>query len=232
MDSFFSSLTEIELSWQVCLVRLLLSFFAGGIMGLERKLRMRFVGIRTLVLICVSSCVIMLLSIYLSRILFAGSGDPARLAAQVVSGIGFLGGGAILREGFNVKGLTSAAIIWTAAALGLAIGAGFLLPAVVTLVIVMVTLVLIEFLEERFFPAEDLKVLTLSCSQAQPEMTALKQAASRFGIAVISITSASSLGSSHLFEVSYEVRIPKTVDFVFFVNCLREEFDVVDVVLK
>ena len=108
MDGILSGMTGMELSWQVCLVRLLLSFLAGGIMGLERKLRMRFVGIRTLVLICVSSCVIMLLSLYLSTV---GNGDPARLAAQVVSGIGFLGGGAILREGFNVKGLTSAAII-------------------------------------------------------------------------------------------------------------------------
>lgn len=229
MDSILSALTGVELTWQVCLVRLLLSFLAGGIMGLERKLRMRFVGIRTLVLICVSSCVIMLLSLYLST---AGNGDPARLAAQVVSGIGFLGGGAILREGFNVKGLTSAAIIWTAAALGLAIGAGFLLPALVALGIALVTLVVIEFLEEHFFPAEDLKVLTLTCSQNQPDMPSLKQAAARFGIAVVALNSASTLGPNHLLEVSYEVRIPKSVDFAFFANCLREEFDVVDVVLK
>lgn len=229
MEGILSGMTRADLTWQVCLVRLLLSFLAGGIMGVERKLRMRFVGIRTLVLICVSSCVIMLLSLYLSR---GGNGDPARLAAQVVSGIGFLGGGAILREGFNVKGLTSAAIIWTAAALGLAIGAGFLLPALVALGIALVTLVLIEFLEEHFFPAEDLKVLTLTCSQNQPDMRSLKQAAARFGIAVAALSSASSLGSSHLLEVSYEVRIPKSVDFLFFANCLREEFDVVDVVLK
>ena len=229
MDGILSGMTGMELSWQVCLVRLLLSFLAGGIMGLERKLRMRFVGIRTLVLICVSSCVIMLLSLYLSTV---GNGDPARLAAQVVSGIGFLGGGAILREGFNVKGLTSAAIIWTAAALGLAIGAGFLLPALVALGIALVTLVLIEFLEEHFFPAEDLKVLTLTCSQNQPDMRSLKQSAAQFGIAVVALSSASSLGSSHLLEVSYEVRIPKSVDFLYFANCLREEFHVVDVVLK
>ena len=92
MDGFSSELAGTVLSWEVCFVRILLSFSAGAIMGLERKFRMRFVGIRTLVLICVSSCVIMLLSIYLSRVLFEGSGDPARLAAQVVSGIGFLGG--------------------------------------------------------------------------------------------------------------------------------------------
>ena len=113
MGAFFSSIAGTSLSWEVCLVRILLSFLTGSIMGLERKFRMRFVGIRTLVLICVSSCVIMLLSIYLAQGGFANTGDPARLAAQVVSGIGFLGGGAILREGFNVKGLTSAAIIWT-----------------------------------------------------------------------------------------------------------------------
>ncbi len=231
MDAFFSDLAGTALPWETCVARILLSFLAGCIMGLERKFRMRFVGIRTLVLICVSSCVIMLLSIYLSQVLFDGSGDPARLAAQVVSGIGFLGGGAILREGFNVKGLTSAAIIWTAAALGLTIGAGFLLPALVALLISLVTLVLIELLEEHFFPAEDLKILFLTCAAIPPEPKSLKRIASRFGVVVTSLSSASSCDNS-LLEVSYEVRITKYVDFQSLATQLRHDFDIVDIELR
>lgn len=228
MDAFFADLTGTSLHWKICITRILLSFFAGCLMGLERKFRLRFVGIRTLVLICVSSCVIMMLSIYLS---FDGSGDPARLAAQVVSGIGFLGGGAILREGFNVKGLTSAAIIWTAAALGLAIGAGFLLPAFVALVLALVTLVLIELLEEYFFPAEELKILFLTCEELPPDAKALKRVASKFGVIVTNLNGASSSPNS-LIEVSYEVRITKYIDFQSFVTTLRQDFKLVDIELR
>lgn len=230
MDVFFSELVGTALSWEVCFVRIFLSFLAGCIMGLERKFRMRFVGIRTLVLICVSSCVIMLLSIYLSQVLFVSSGDPARLAAQVVSGIGFLGGGAILREGFNVKGLTSAAIIWTGAALGLSIGAGFFFPALIALVFSLVALVLIEFLEEHFFPAEELKVLYLTCSENQPSLKDLKSLAAKFGVIVTNLNNASLV--DNILKVSYEARIPKSVDFENLAHDLRRQFKVTSVELR
>lgn len=227
---FFSELVGTALSWEICFVRIFLSFLAGCIMGLERKFRMCFVGIRTLVLICVSSCVIMLLSIYLSRVLFAGSGDPARLAAQVVSGIGFLGGGAILREGFNVKGLTSAAIIWTGAALGLSIGAGFLFPAFVALIFSLVALILIEFLEEHFFPAEELKVLYLTCTENQPTLKDLKPLAAKYGVIVTNLNNASLV--DNVLKVSYEARIPKSVDFEKLAQDLRQRFKVTAVELR
>ncbi len=227
---FFSELVGTALSWEICFVRIFLSFLAGCIMGLERKFRMRFVGIRTLVLICVSSCVIMLLSIYLSRVLFAGSGDPARLAAQVVSGIGFLGGGAILREGFNVKGLTSATIIWTGAALGLSIGAGFLFPAFVALIFSLVALILIEFLEEHFFPAEELKVLYLTCTENQPTLKDLKPLAAKYGVIVTNLNNASLV--DNVLKVSYEARIPKSVDFEKLAQDLCQRFKVTAVELR
>lgn len=227
---FFSELVGTALSWEICFVRIFLSFLAGCIMGLERKFRMCFVGIRTLVLICVSSCVIMLLSIYLSRVLFAGSGDPARLAAQVVSGIGFLGGGAILREGFNVKGLTSAAIIWTGAALGLSIGAGFLFPAFVALIFSLVALILIEFLEEHFFPAEELKVLYLTCTENQPTLKDLKPLAAKYGVIVTNLNNASLV--DNVLKVSYEARIPKSVDFEKLAQDLCQRFKVTAVELR
>ena len=108
MDQLITVFSAEALTVPVCTVRLLLSFVAGCILGLERKFRMQFVGMRTLVLICVSSSLLMMLSVYTVQIAVPLSGDPARIAAQVVSGIGFLGAGAILRHGLNVRGLTSA----------------------------------------------------------------------------------------------------------------------------
>ena len=112
-----------------CLLKVAVSFFCGIVLGIERRTRQQFIGLRTLILICVSSCLLMQISLYIAT-LSQGRGDPGRIAAQVVSGIGFIGAGAILHQGLNIKGLTSAAIIWTAAALGLAIGAGYLVPSV------------------------------------------------------------------------------------------------------
>ncbi len=84
---------------------------------------------------------------------FAKTADPTRIAAGIVTGIGFLGAGAILRQGEDVKGLTTAASIWTAAAIGMAIGFGLYVTGVVATVLVLVTLVGLRFIEVRFFPA-------------------------------------------------------------------------------
>jgi putative Mg2+ transporter-C (MgtC) family protein len=105
------------------IIRLILACVLGALIGLERESGDRPAGFRTHTLVCMGSCLFMLVSIYG----FTGNSatrDPARLAAQVVSGIGFLGAGTILHEGVNVKGLTTAASIWMIAAIGLAVGAG------------------------------------------------------------------------------------------------------------
>ena len=136
-----------------CLVRIGCSFICGLLLGIERKTRQHPVGLRTLILISVSST---LLSIF--SVLIANNpdipGDPTRVAAGVVTGIGFLGGGAILHQGLNIRGLTSAAVIWTAAALGLACGIGQFFIVGITLLVSLISLVLLEKVEYKLFPAE------------------------------------------------------------------------------
>lgn len=123
-------------------IRLLLSILFGGIIGIERESVNRPAGFRTHILVCVGSTLTMLVSLYIFE-LYEGrtSVDPARIAAQVVSGIGFLGAGTILREGATVRGLTTAASLWTVAAIGLAIGSGFYFAAGITTVLTFVTLI-------------------------------------------------------------------------------------------
>ena len=129
------------------LIRLILSAIMGGSIGIEREANNRPAGLRTHILVSVGSTLIMLVSIYG----FKGEGDPARLAAQVVSGIGFLGAGTILRTGNSIKGLTTAASLWVCAGIGLAIGAGYYFGGIVTAVIVLISLVLLGTVEKKVF---------------------------------------------------------------------------------
>lgn len=123
------------------IARLVISVVLGGIIGFERQQHGKTAGLRTHILVCLGSCLVAILSLNL----YAGvegktNADPARLAAQVVSGIGFLGAGAIMKEGPTIKGLTTAASLWVVASVGLATGVGALAGAAATTVLVVVVL--------------------------------------------------------------------------------------------
>ncbi len=127
------------------ILRLVLACICGGIIGYERTKRFKAAGIRTHILVSIGAALIMILSKYAfadleteggARILGTMSADAARLGAQVISGISFLGAGVILHKGSSVKGLTTAAGLWTTAAIGVAIGAGLIWPALLTTAIV------------------------------------------------------------------------------------------------
>ncbi|MDO8603770.1 MAG: MgtC/SapB family protein [Candidatus Omnitrophota bacterium] len=132
--------------------RLFLAAALGGIIGFERqKHNKRIAGLRTHILVTVGSALIMLVSIYLFEA-YAGKApvDPARIAAGVVTGIGFLGAGTIIRSGENVQGLTTAASLWTVSGIGLAVGCGFYIAGCTASIITLATLYLL-----RKIPIED-----------------------------------------------------------------------------
>ncbi|CAN7752973.1 MgtC/SapB family protein [Paenibacillus sp. LjRoot56] len=124
-------------------IRILMAVSLGGLVGLEREWSNHAAGLRTHILVCIGSTAIMLLSIYgFSQFVTEANVrmDPARLAAQVISGIGFLGAGTIMRTGSTVSGLTTAASVWVVAAIGLCVGAGFYYCAVLATVMVLLSL--------------------------------------------------------------------------------------------
>ncbi|MEA4882209.1 MAG: MgtC/SapB family protein [Clostridia bacterium] len=135
----------IRNSWLLGLATIL-----GALVGLEREKQGKSAGLRTHSLVCLGSALITLVSIYGFGPYADGVRDPARVAAQIVSGIGFLGAGTIMREGANIKGLTTAASLWTTAGIGLAIGAGLVVPAVVATAFVEIVLVVMGKVERRF----------------------------------------------------------------------------------
>ncbi|MBP7213228.1 MAG: MgtC/SapB family protein [Anaerolineaceae bacterium] len=138
------------------LMRLGLSVVLGGIIGAEREHNNQPAGLRTNMILVIGACLAMMLSINLGTV--AGA-DPARLAAQVVSGIGFLGAGAILRFGFNVKGLTTATTLWTMAIVGLAVGMGYYLISMITTAVIMIVLSVLDLIERRFVRANILRTI-------------------------------------------------------------------------
>jgi putative Mg2+ transporter-C (MgtC) family protein len=125
---FLSAVPTLE--WPHVLLRLSVAAALGGAIGMERELRERQAGLRTHLVVCVGSALFTLVSAYgFHEFLVSGGSlvrtDPTRIAAQIVSGIGFLGAGAIIRQGLSVKGLTTAATLWLVAAIGMAAGAGY-----------------------------------------------------------------------------------------------------------
>ena len=134
-----------ELSWIEVILRVVLAAVLGGAIGLERELRDREAGLRTHLLVSVGAALFTMVSAYAwtdwrfsteEGLVF----DPTRIAAQVVTGIGFLGAGAIIRQGLSVKGLTTAATLWVVAAIGMAAGVGYYEAALVTTALVLVSL--------------------------------------------------------------------------------------------
>ncbi len=127
------------------LVRLLLSLVVGGALGLEREIRDKAAGFRTIIFICVGSTLFTILSLRIG-----GSNDMTRIASNIVVGVGFLGAGTIMREGGRITGLTTAAVVWLVAALGMSIGAGQYGLALATAVIALVVLRIFPLVERLF----------------------------------------------------------------------------------
>ncbi len=195
------------------LIRIGLSFVCSFVLGLERKSHQHTVGIRTLVLMGLSSCLLSILSVHMAEFP-AVKGDPTRIAAGVITGIGFLGGGAILKLGLNIRGLTTAAIIFTTSAIGMSFGAGLYLPPVVIFVIVMIILLTMDKFEKKFFPAAKTKVVVIKFTideNAEDYNQKSKDIMVGYGFIVHDVNS-KYLPKENLMELDYTVKTPDKLD--------------------
>ena len=137
-----------EVTYLAVFLRIFAAVIVGGILGMERGMKNRPAGLRTYMLVCVGACVIMLTNQFIYQA--AGTGDPVRMGAQVVSGIGFLGAGTIIVTRRNqIKGLTTAAGLWSAAGVGLALGVGFYEAALAGTLAVFVVMTLLQKMDNK-----------------------------------------------------------------------------------
>ncbi len=135
------------------LTRIGLSILFGFMLGFERELTGKFAGLRTHILVCTGACVFTILSIYGFKMAetagFVGTNDPARIAAQIITGIGFIGAGTVMRSGTNILGITTAATLWVCAAVGMACGTGEFSLAAIATISTMAILTLIRIFEKK-----------------------------------------------------------------------------------
>jgi putative Mg2+ transporter-C (MgtC) family protein len=218
-------LASSSLNWDEALLRLVLAGVLGGMIGLERELREREAGLRTHLLVSVGAALFTTAGAYG----FSGSVrvDPTRVAAQIVTGIGFLGAGAIIRQGFSVRGLTTAATLWVVAAVGLAAGAGYYSGAVITTAVVLIALWplrLIAYQLLRRFRPEDGRLL-VELPVGTPPGTVIDEVV-RTGVRISSI-GVGQEGDRRRLEL--DVVLPKDVTAPHLVARVADVPDVADV---
>lgn len=157
-------LSELDF-FLLILSRIGFSILFGFILGFEREVTGKFAGLRTHILVCVGACAFTLLSIYGFRMHniegLSGINDPARIGAQIITGIGFIGAGTVMRHGTNVLGITTAATLWVCAAVGMACGCGMFIIAAVTSVFSLIVLILIRKFESSFLLSKSSETKTL-----------------------------------------------------------------------
>lgn len=191
------------------LLRLVISVILGGLIGIEREAANRPAGLRTHILVSVGSTLMMIISIYG----FDGIGDPSRLAAQVVSGIGFLGAGTILRTGDTITGLTTAASLWVCAGIGLAIGSGYYLAALITAIVVLLSLISFGRIEDRI--GRNKQRITIICDNKPGLIGSVGTLLGKNNILIkdVAIKKLGDRGSDeNILEVVFTVSIPDSVD--------------------
>lgn len=164
-SSFWNDINSAEVTTSSAIFKLVVSMALGSAVGWERKQKGQSAGIRTFSLICMGATLAMLISIYVPQVyLGLKNGDPGRIAAQVISGIGFLGAGAIIQMKGSVRGLTTAAGIWMVAAIGMAVGLGLYLLAIAATLLILVILHIVERIEHRVAMGAESRIIRLRLS--------------------------------------------------------------------
>ena len=202
-------------------IRLAASFVCGFCLGIERKVRQHTVGIRTLTLICVSSCLLCIVSAVVAQNDGIVKGDPGRIAAAVITGIGFLGAGAIVNQGLNIRGLTSAAIIFTSAALGVACGARMYIPVAVVLVFSFILLLIVSKIEKKLFPADKRKLFCIQTSDSSIDEALIRKTLADYGVSIHDLNTSYET-STGKFILSYTGKTPESLDILGLTKKLSE----------
>jgi len=192
------------------ILRLLTAAGLGAVIGLERERDNQPAGLRTHMILVIGSALAMCLSINLAAM---GDGDPARLAAQVISGIGFLGAGAILRYGFNVKGLTTATTLWSMAIVGLAVGYGYYLIGMVTTALMLLTLTLINILEKKFIRTSIARTFIVQALDRPGIVKDIRKVITRLSEKIITFTIQKNIKSKRLrISIAAHVRVGEKME--------------------
>ncbi|MBQ0115647.1 MAG: MgtC/SapB family protein [Bacteroidales bacterium] len=214
MNGFLEQIMSSDVNTLNSLFKLLLSMALGTCIGLERRRKGQIAGLRTFALISMGATLAMIISIFVPQeYLGLKNGDPGRIAAQVVSGVGFLGAGAIIQMKGSVRGLTTAAGIWTTACIGLAVGAGMYVISTVATLLIIFVLVNLERIEQRHNFVWESKVVRIKFKGIVSDFTACKDLLKSEGV-IITDELIRYDYPAETTVVNYMVRVRHTTDFV------------------
>lgn len=220
--------TELYLSWTQILVRIGFSLLAGVIIGIEREISNHSAGMRTHALVCVGSALASLISCEMAgniTMFNPARVDISRIAAGVITGIGFLGAGAIIKtkQHSYIYGLTTAATLWVTGCLGLSIGMGYYKMSLITLVTIMITIVTLKIIENKLISARSTKTITLSFINQNEFVSFIDSYCSRRHIQIMSIRYFGSKDSltdagERIYNCTYTIKLPRNIELKEIVN--------------
>lgn len=220
-SDLWTSVNSVEVNGLQAIFKLFLSMLLGSVVGYERKRKGQMAGLRTFALISMGATLAMLISIYVCQE-YQGlkNGDPGRVAAQVITGVGFLGAGAIIQMKGSVRGLTTAAGIWMVSTIGLAVGVGMYLLSFVATLLILFILVLLERIEHRHDMGSEVRIIRLKLSEVVEDISAYRKVLSAHRVTLVNV----------FVEYNYEtpmtylnliVRTKETTDFIKLFAALR-----------
>ena len=219
-------------SYNDIFIRLIASAILGGVVGLERERHNQPAGFRTHMILCLGATLITLISIYMAET-FGNSrnSDPTRIAAQVVTGVGFLGAGAILRFGASIKGLTTATSLWTTAGIGLGIGAGFFYGSLLATLIIIVALAVLNKVEKIFIGSKAAKNLFILTKDIPGILGKIEAILAKYQIAISSIRIIKN-SHAHGIEINAVIQTPKQLNFPLLAKEISSIEEILEVELR
>lgn len=221
ISEFYTDICATEVNTVGAVFKLCLSLILGSCVGVERKRKGQIAGIRTFALISMGATLAMLLSIYVPQeYLGLKNGDPGRIAAQVITGIGFLGAGAIIQMKGSVRGLTTAAGIWMVATIGMAVGVGMYMVSVIATVLILVILVLLEQLEHRIHVGWETRIIRIRTQDIVTDMSAYRRTLADFHINLVNVFVEYDYEDS-ITRINLVVLAKETTDVIAVFNALR-----------
>lgn len=213
-DDFLAAISDTEVTIASATFKLALSLLLGGIVGFERKRKGQVAGARTFALISMGATLAMIVSIYIPQVyLGLKNGDPGRVAAQVITGVGFLGAGAIIQTKGSVRGLTTAAGIWMVAALGLAVGVGLYWVAIISTALILFTLVSLEQYERHAKLDWEGRIIHLRTNEIVEELEPYKQLLGQYNVSLHNVLAEYDYGAQKT-DLKFVVLARSTTDFI------------------
>lgn len=232
MDTLINQICSTEITITGALFKLILSMLLGGIIGIERRHKGQVAGMRTFALIAMGATLAMLISIYIPQeYMGLKNGDPGRIAAQVISGIGFLGAGAIIQMKGSVRGLTTAAGIWMTACLGLAVGAGMYVISIACCIFVLGGLMVFELMEKYFLRGAEQKIVRVKVEKIVNDTKPFRACFMQHGVHISDEYLRYDYSAS-VTTLNYMIRCNGDTDFVTLFSTIHQLGDIASLTLS